>query len=84
MCFTFTYYNISDIASCNFSFGSCDYIEASKDSQVVWKKGQHENAPDNDVMGNLSDFYSYLWSKQIQNSKWLPETEIRNLPIILL
>jgi hypothetical protein len=51
---------------------------------VVWKKGQHENAPDNDVMGNLSDFYSYLWSKQIQNSKWLPETEIRNLPIILL
>jgi hypothetical protein len=47
MCFTFTYYNISDIASCDFSFGSCDYIEASKDSQVVWKKGQHENAPDN-------------------------------------
>lgn len=51
---------------------------------MVWKKGQHENAPDNDVMGNLSDFYSYLWSKQIHNSKWLPETEIRNLPIILL
>ena len=48
-------YDISDIASCDFSFGSCDYIATVTHGEVVWKKGQHKDVLDNDVMGNLSD-----------------------------
>ena len=44
-------YVISDLASCDFSYGSCGYLVTGNDYSVKWVRGQVNGVPNNAIAG---------------------------------
>lgn len=50
--YTFSYV-ISDLASCDFSYGSCGYLVTWNDYNVKWVRGQVNGVPNNAIAGKI-------------------------------